>query len=51
MYTHYLISSVRNPCCVGCDSAVSIMSGEGGGLRQRGEGETGVILVLKLSVC
>ena len=47
----YVISSVRNPCCVGCDSAISIMFGEGGGLRQRGEGETGVILVLKLSVC
>ena len=28
----YLISSVRNLCCVCCDSA--IMSGEGGGSRQ-----------------
>ena len=28
----YVISSVRNLCCVCCDSA--IMSGEGGGLRQ-----------------
>ena len=41
----YIISSVRNLCC---DNA--IMSGDGGGLRQ-GEGETGVISVLKLSVC
>ena len=32
-----------------CDSA--IMSGEEWGFEARGEGETGIILVLKLSVC
>ena len=28
----YVVNSVRNLCCVCCDSA--ILSGEGGGLRQ-----------------
>ena len=43
-----MTNSVRNLCCVCCDSA--IMSGEGEGFEARGEGEMGVISVLKLSV-
>ena len=49
MFFVVVISSIRNLCCICCDSA--IMPGEGGGVEAKREGETEVISVLKLLVC